>query len=65
MQEKDQAERERKDAEAAYKDAVFARDQRALELDKLEKDCRRKLHEACLRFNRALVSIQVTRIIIG
>lgn len=56
MQEKDNAEKERRAAEEAYKAAVVARDQRALDMDKLEKDCRKQLHEACLKFNKALVS---------
>lgn len=57
MQEKDNAEKERKAAEDAYKAAVIARDQRAVEMDKMEKDCRKQLQGACLRFNKALVSI--------
>ncbi|CAH1174094.1 unnamed protein product [Phaedon cochleariae] len=54
MREKERAEKERKAAEDAYKAAVIARDQRAVELDMMEKDCRKKLQEACLRFNKAL-----------
>ncbi|KAJ8940299.1 hypothetical protein NQ318_012838 [Aromia moschata] len=45
---------EQKEAEEAYKAAVIARDMRALELDRMEKECRRKLQEACVRFNKAL-----------
>lgn len=55
MQEKDAAEKERKAAEDAYNAAVIARDRRALELDRMEKDCRKKIHDAHLRFNKALV----------
>lgn len=55
MEEKENAEKSRKLAEQAYEEAVIARDQRALELDKMEKHCRQKLYEACLRFNKALV----------
>ncbi|XP_066257088.1 RIB43A-like with coiled-coils protein 2 [Euwallacea similis] len=52
--EKEQAENERKMAELAYKAAVIAQDQRALELDNLEKVCRKKLDEAATRYNLAL-----------
>ncbi|KAJ8969452.1 hypothetical protein NQ317_014600 [Molorchus minor] len=45
---------EQKEAEDAYKAAIIARDQRALELDRMEKECRKKLQEACVRFNKAL-----------
>ncbi|XP_068907122.1 RIB43A-like with coiled-coils protein 2 [Tenebrio molitor] len=54
MMEKEAADQERKAAEEAYREAIFARDQRALQLDQMEKDCRKRLEEACLRFNRAL-----------
>ncbi|KAL1509678.1 hypothetical protein ABEB36_004383 [Hypothenemus hampei] len=52
--EKEQAERERKMAEDAYKAAVIARDKRALELDSIEKECRKKLEEATNKYNLAL-----------
>lgn len=55
MREKEMAENERREAEDAYKGAMMARDQRALELEKLEKECRKKIYDACLRFNKALV----------
>ncbi|KAF7275622.1 hypothetical protein GWI33_011489, partial [Rhynchophorus ferrugineus] len=54
MVEKEQAEKERKMADEAYKAAVIARDQRAIELDNMERECRRKLQEACTRYNLAL-----------
>ncbi|KAG5889195.1 hypothetical protein JTB14_000620 [Gonioctena quinquepunctata] len=56
MREKEKAEKDRRDAEEAYKAAVMARDQRALELDEMEKDCRKRLEEACLKFNKALAN---------
>ncbi|XP_060531712.1 RIB43A-like with coiled-coils protein 2 [Cylas formicarius] len=52
--EKNQAERDRQLAEDAYREAVSTRDRRASDLEKLEKDCRRKLEEACKRYNKAL-----------
>lgn len=52
--EKNAIDKERKSAEDAYKAAVIARDQRAIELDRIEKECRKKLHLSCLRFNQAL-----------
>ncbi|KAK5643102.1 hypothetical protein RI129_006947 [Pyrocoelia pectoralis] len=54
MEERESADKERKIADDAYKAAVIARDQRALELDKMEKDCRKRLERACCMFNRAL-----------
>ncbi|XP_050298290.1 RIB43A-like with coiled-coils protein 2 [Anthonomus grandis grandis] len=52
--EKEQAEKERKLAEDAYKAAVIARDHRAIELANIEKNCRRKLEEATTKYNLAL-----------
>ncbi|XP_018561573.1 RIB43A-like with coiled-coils protein 2 [Anoplophora glabripennis] len=54
VMEKITTDKERKAAEDAYKAAVVARDQRAMELDRLEKECRKKLHLSCLMFNQAL-----------
>lgn len=54
MEEREAAEKERKDAEDAYKAAVIARDQRAVELDAMEKECRKRLELACNRYNKAL-----------
>ncbi|KAK4886243.1 hypothetical protein RN001_002514 [Aquatica leii] len=54
MEERDNADKERKAADEAYKAAVIARDARAIELDRLEKDCRKRLERACCMFNRAL-----------
>lgn len=55
MKEKEAADKERKAAEEAYREAMKARDERALQLDQMEKECRKRLEEACLRFNKALV----------
>ncbi|CAG9762832.1 unnamed protein product [Ceutorhynchus assimilis] len=52
--EKQQAEEERQMAEDAYKAAVIARDIRCIELEKIEKECRRKLEEANTQYNLAL-----------
>ncbi|XP_074038232.1 RIB43A-like with coiled-coils protein 2 isoform X2 [Leptinotarsa decemlineata] len=54
MREKEKAEKDRKDAEDAYKAALIARDQRSLELEAMERECRKKLQAACLKFNKAL-----------
>lgn len=56
MQEKERANRERKEAKEAYDAAVIARDQRAMELDVMEKKCRKRIQESYTRFNQALVS---------
>jgi hypothetical protein len=53
MMEKEAADQERKAAEEAYREAIFARDQRALQLDQMEKDCRKRLEEACLRVQQS------------
>ena len=50
------AEKERRDAERAYQEAVFSRDKRATALERMELECRRRLNQATARFNRALVS---------
>lgn len=57
IQEKEAADKERKAAEAVYREAILARDQRALQLDTMEKQCRKRLEEACIRFNKALVCL--------
>ncbi|XP_022921008.1 RIB43A-like with coiled-coils protein 1 [Onthophagus taurus] len=54
MLEREAADKERKAAEEAYKAAVMARDQRAVELDVMEKECRKKLLVATCRYNKAL-----------
>ena len=56
INERRAAEKERRDAEKAYQEAVIARDKRAISLEYMEQDCRRRLNEATARFNRALVS---------
>ncbi|KAB0799619.1 hypothetical protein PPYR_07499 [Photinus pyralis] len=54
MEERESADKERKTADEAYKAAVIARDQRAIELDMMERECRKRLERACCMFNRAL-----------
>ncbi|XP_021203168.1 RIB43A-like with coiled-coils protein 2 [Bombyx mandarina] len=56
VQERKGAEEERKKAEAAYMMAIKARDLRASELDKLERECRYRLGQANLRYNEALAA---------
>ncbi|XP_061717085.1 RIB43A-like with coiled-coils protein 2 [Cydia pomonella] len=56
VQERKAAEEERKAAEAAYMMAIKARDARASELDKLERECRYRLGQANLRYNEALAA---------
>ncbi|CAH1634863.1 unnamed protein product [Spodoptera littoralis] len=56
VQERKAAEEERKKAEAAYMMAIKARDNRAGELDKLERECRYRLGQANLKYNEALAA---------
>lgn len=56
MNERRAAEKESRDAEKAYQDAVVARDKRAIALELMEEECRRRLREATAKFNKALVS---------
>lgn len=60
IEERKAAEKERQMAEDAYKAAVIARDNRAIELDHMEKECRKRLEIACVRFNKALVCPTLT-----
>lgn len=61
IKERDEAEKERKQAEEEYKAALIARDSRAVELDKMEQECRLKLKKACSRYNRSLVIKTLTK----
>ncbi|XP_075982167.1 RIB43A-like with coiled-coils protein 2 [Anticarsia gemmatalis] len=56
VQERKAAQEERKKAEAAYMMAIKARDARASELDKMERECRYRLGQANLRYNEALAA---------
>lgn len=49
------ADSDREAAKKAYEAAQLAQDKRACELDRMEQECRRRLSEANLRFNKALV----------
>lgn len=55
--EKEAADKERKMADEAYRAAMIARDERAVQLDLMEKECRKRLDQACFQYNRALVII--------
>lgn len=55
MKEQRLAEKDRKEAEDVYQAAVVARDKRALELDRLERECKTKMQEAICSFNQSLV----------
>ncbi|XP_045504734.1 RIB43A-like with coiled-coils protein 2 [Colias croceus] len=56
VQERKAAEEERRKAEEAYMMAIKARDARAGELDKMERECRYRLGQANLRYNEALAA---------
>ncbi|XP_037976559.2 RIB43A-like with coiled-coils protein 2 [Plutella xylostella] len=56
MRERRAAEDERRKAEDAYMMAIKARDARAGELDRLERECRLRLGHANLRYNEALAA---------
>lgn len=56
MQEKEAAQKEQKAAEEAYKAAMVARDERALQLERMEMECRKRLYEANRKFNAALAA---------
>ncbi|KZC07474.1 PREDICTED: RIB43A-like with coiled-coils protein 2 [Dufourea novaeangliae] len=60
-EERVQAERDCQEAEKAYQEAVISRDKRAMALDQMERECRRRLNEATARFNRALADEQERR----
>lgn len=59
--EREAADKERKDAERAFQRAVISRDKRAVELENLERECRRRLNESTASFNRALAEEQEHR----
>ncbi|GLV36089.1 uncharacterized protein CBL_01853 [Carabus blaptoides fortunei] len=58
LKEQEAAEKELHSAENAYQAAVVARDARAIELAKLEKECKKRLEQATNRFNEALLQQQ-------
>ncbi|XP_001607133.1 RIB43A-like with coiled-coils protein 2 [Nasonia vitripennis] len=61
VQERRLAEREKRDTEQAYQEALLSRDRRALALEHMELECRRRLSEATARFNRALAEEKAER----
>ncbi|XP_012216528.1 RIB43A-like with coiled-coils protein 2 [Linepithema humile] len=60
-EEREAAEKARRDAEEAYQEVVLSRDKRAMTLARMEEECRRRLNEATARFNRALAEEQQHR----
>ncbi|XP_025986718.1 RIB43A-like with coiled-coils protein 2 [Solenopsis invicta] len=59
--EREAAERARRDAEDTYQEVVLSRNQRAMTLARMEEECRRRLNEATATFNRALAEEQQHR----
>lgn len=53
--ERQQNEQERQNAEDSYQQVVISRDRRAIALENVEEECRRRLNEANAQFNRTLV----------
>ncbi|KYM99597.1 PREDICTED: RIB43A-like with coiled-coils protein 2 [Cyphomyrmex costatus] len=60
-EEREAAEKARRDAEDAYQEVVLSRDKRAATLARMEEECRRRLNEATAIFNRALAEEQQHR----
>ncbi|XP_011868101.1 PREDICTED: RIB43A-like with coiled-coils protein 2 [Vollenhovia emeryi] len=60
-EEREAAERARRDAEDAYQEVVLSRDRRATALARMEEECRHRLSEATATFNRALAEEQQHR----
>jgi len=54
-EEREAAERVRRDTEKACQEVILSRDERAITLARMEEECRRRLNEATAKFNRALV----------
>ncbi|XP_075234790.1 RIB43A-like with coiled-coils protein 2 [Lycorma delicatula] len=61
IDERIQAEKDKKLAEFAYDEMVLARDERSKQLESLENECKRQLDEATARFNQALSAEQATQ----
>lgn len=60
-EEREAAEKARRDTERAYQEVILSRDERAVTLAQMEEECRRRLNEATARFNRALAEEQQHR----
>jgi len=54
-EEREVAEKVRRDTEKACQEVILSRDERAITLARMEEECRRRLNEATAKFNRALV----------
>lgn len=55
------ADNDRKAAQKAYDEALLARDKYGCELERMERECRRQLNIANLRFNKALVCFKYSK----
>lgn len=53
--ERRQNERKQQNADEFYQQTVISRDKRAIALEKMELECRRRLNETNAQFNRSLV----------
>lgn len=54
--EKQKNKQEQQHADESLQRMILSRDRRAIDLERMEEECRRKLNEANAQFNRALVS---------
>ncbi|KAH0950058.1 hypothetical protein HN011_005857 [Eciton burchellii] len=60
-EEREVAEKVRRDTEKACQEVILSRDERAITLARMEEECRRRLNEATAKFNRALAEEQQHR----
>ncbi|XP_014474974.1 PREDICTED: RIB43A-like with coiled-coils protein 2 isoform X2 [Dinoponera quadriceps] len=60
-EEREAAEKVRREIEEAYQEVILSRDERAATLARMEEECRRRLNEATARFNCALATEQQHR----
>ncbi|KAK0167236.1 hypothetical protein PV327_004662 [Microctonus hyperodae] len=61
MYERRQNKRQQQNADEFYQQTVISRDKRAIELEKMELECRRRLNETNAQFNRTLAEEQEYR----
>ncbi|XP_034951405.1 RIB43A-like with coiled-coils protein 2 [Chelonus insularis] len=59
--EKRKNEQEQQNVEESFQQLVISRDRRAIELERIEEECRRRLNEANAQFNRTLAEEQEYR----
>ncbi|XP_077292804.1 RIB43A-like with coiled-coils protein 2 [Arctopsyche grandis] len=62
IHEKQAKDAEQKAAERAYKQAIIARDQRALQLELIERDCKKQLESANAHYNKILAEEKSNKI---